>query len=667
MQQTDGRACMQVCMSMHRASWPLPRALAHLPCGDARSPAVSCRLFEWDMFLKLAALRTIHGMMFNGAGGANGGAANAANPPPVARTTFTHVPGDPSRKIEDRWQLPGDSPVVTSFPFLRWVIDGNPQTATAPRSSVAGTLMLVSRRPTDQEWSNLDNAPFLSTELDHGAGSTWAHQMDIVGAFSKVYSRFGAWKEAVPALTQKVANPALIQLEEDSFATSVVWSQRAGPADLAPYALVTIGDLLRANESFSASEFMPAALSRATILMGSKDNTVERADPASTCRIAAERITSLLSRTLATNAPSNASLANKFPSVMAELHLPYRFCMHATIAPTAMRELDLAHRYAVGSTPEREAIERDLILNIDQSFPSFTPVLSRCTGAVQAHVQIGRLTSQLLPPALASSPTMVKFAELDTLLARAAWRATITHAVNSDPAISGEALVSALIASQAEISAPAAGLQPAGGAGPSGDSSNNIAGGSYGSVREQVLGDALRSSEARSALTQSASLSGVDLVEALMQSGATILTRAMLLQEAWLHNKSPELGFCSLAAPYLGPYFAATLTEDMTLGSVPERLRSYVWPYSELETARTIHWSKLKILDWALEIDRLSTGSRYHAVSDMDRFTVDSSLRKISEIGSRFFFALNLSLHPQSGFSFTDGVDNAAQGCRHCT
>ena len=142
-----------------------------------------------------------------------------------------------------------------------------------------------------------------------------------------------------------------------------------------------------------------------------------------------------------------------------------------------------------------------------------------------------------------------------------------------------------------------------------------------------------------------------------MQSGATILTRAMFLQEAWLHNKSPQLGFCSLAAPSICPYFAATLTEDEDLGQVPSRLRSYVWPHGELEVARTPHWSKLKMLDWALEIERLSTGSRYHAVSEFDRYTVDSSLRKIREIGSRFCFALNLSLQPQSGYSFTDGVD----------
>ena len=121
-----------------------------------------------------------------------------------------------------------------------------------------------------------------------------------------------------------------------------------------------------------------------------------------------------------------------------------------------------------------------------------------------------------------------------------------------------------------------------------------------------------------------------------MQSGATILTRAMFLQEAWLHNKSPQLGFCSLAAPSICPYVAANLTEDTDLGLVPPRLQAYVWPLSELETARTPHWSKLKILDWALEIDRLSTGSRYHAVSDFDHIPIVLlySVRSLSRVST---------------------------------
>ena len=55
------------------------------------------------------------------------------------------------------------------------------------------------------------------------------------------------------------------------------------------------------------------------ILFGSKDNQIERNDDSATVRIAAERVTSVLSRLLDATAPSQSSLAYKFPSVMAEL------------------------------------------------------------------------------------------------------------------------------------------------------------------------------------------------------------------------------------------------------------------------------------------------------------------------------------------------------------
>ena len=55
---------------------------------------------------------------------------------------------------------------------------------------------------------------------------------------------------------------------------------------------------------------------------------------------------------------------------------------------------------------------------------------------------------------------------------------------------------------------------------------------SYGSVREQSVGDALRSTEAAEALAAAANLTGVERVEGIMQSNSVLLTRAILLQEA---------------------------------------------------------------------------------------------------------------------------------------
>ena len=610
------------------------------------------------MLFKLSLLRAFAGMMQGGNGAGNGPGNGGRPTPPATRTAFNHDPGDPQRKVEDKWELPGDSPIVTSWPFINWAVEGNPQKAKAARSAVAGAMILITRRPTAQQWQLLDAAPFLSTEADHDEGSVWAHEMDKIGAFDKVYPTFRVWKAAVPGLAALVKDPAAITritLKEDSFATSHVWNAHAGPPSLAFLHRATVGDLLRANDSLSVEEYMPLALSRATVLFGSKDNSTERNDDSSMIRLAAGRVSSIMARMLDETAPSPANLAHKFPSVMAELQLPYMFSLHAITASGALRELDLAHKYTTGSSPQLNAIEKELILNVGQELHAVEPVVSRFNEPTQAFVQLERLTSQLLPATLSSSSTLVKLAELDTLLARAAWSATITHALNSDPTISGLDLVTMLIQSQTELSGGSAGNP---GKLPADALSDDVAGSSsYGSVREQVLGDALRSDEARAALQEAEGLSGIPLVECLMQSKSVILTRAMLMQEAWLHNKAAALGFCSLAAPSICPYFAATFTEDPETGEVPDRLASYVWPSSELATARTPYWSKLRLLEQQLDINRLRTGTRYNAVSDADRYTVESCLRLQRDIGSRFCFALDLSLSPPEGFSFTDGVD----------
>ena len=90
------------------------------------------------------------------------------------------------------------------------------------------------------------------------------------------------------------------------------------------------------------------------------------------------------------------------------------------------------------------------------------------------------------------------------------------------------------------------------GGGSSGDATGVAATGldsvasSYGSIREQSIGDALRSSEAIQALNQAHNQSGVERVETIMQSNSVLLTRAELLQEPWLHNKNATPAFCSL-------------------------------------------------------------------------------------------------------------------------
>ena len=55
------------------------------------------------MILKLSLFRAFYGCMQQGNGAAGGDPNGSQQPPPAARTTFTILPGNPARGVEDRW------------------------------------------------------------------------------------------------------------------------------------------------------------------------------------------------------------------------------------------------------------------------------------------------------------------------------------------------------------------------------------------------------------------------------------------------------------------------------------------------------------------------------------------------------------------------------------
>ena len=301
-------------------------------------------------------------------------------------------------------------------------------------------------------------------------------------------------------------------------------------------------------------------------------------------------------------------------------------------------------------------IEAELFLNVGDTYPVLSPILERFDSGPTAAAEFNRLSAHLLPSSLLPMSNLSRLPALADILGRASWRSTVAHLINADPDCSGAAFVTALIQTQTEVGGSSSGAAPAALADASTASGQSDAS-SYGSVRDQSIGDALRETEAVEALAAAATQSGIERVETMMQSGSTLLTRAEFLQESWLHNKHSTLAFCSLDQPYLCPYIAGVLTEDKDTGEVPARLASYVFPSSELATLRTRTWSKLRLMEQALEIRRLQYGTAYAPVKSAEMYVVESCLRVLREHGARQFFALNLSLAPTTGYAFTDGVD----------
>jgi len=502
----------------------------------------------------------------------------------------------------------------------------------------------------------MEELPFVSNEVLSSEANRWLGALTSAKAFDQVFKRSKDWEEKAHTFHSQSENPDHLTLRHDGFTEQTEWDESAGPDSLAFLAKCSIIDLVNADRFMPDAEFQPRSLARAYLMMGSKDNQEERDDESSTVRLAAELVSGIICKDMKSNNPSAAGMAAKFVSMMRHVHLPPTFCMRATNAKSALREFELAYNYAHATAAEAMAIESEVFLNVGDAWPVFAPLLELFSSGPQAAAEFNRLTTQLLPSELSSAGNLVKLPALAEVFGRASWRATISHLLNSENPVEGTELVSALIRSHTEINEASSG---AGGSGDAAQAGGGADGGSgsYGSIREQSIGDALRSTEALEALQAASDQSGIERVETIMQSGSVILTRAEFLQEAWLASPHSVLAFCSLDQPYIAPYFASVLTEDAETGEVPSRLASYTFPQSQLDILRTRNWAKLDLIGEAIKIINLSRGSMFVKPKASETYVVDSCLKQIGEFGSRLFFALNLALSPADGYAFTDGVN----------
>ena len=125
--------------------------------------------------------------------------------------------------------------------------------------------------------------------------------------------------------------------------------------------------------------------------------------------------------------------------------------------------------------------------NVGSQYPVFGPILELFSSGPQAAAEFNRLTFQLLPSGLATAGNLVRLQALAGILSQASWQASLAHILNTSP--SGTELISALIRSQFEV------VESTSGSG--GSSSTNVpaadisSDSSYGSIREQSIGDAL--------------------------------------------------------------------------------------------------------------------------------------------------------------------------------
>ena len=121
------------------------------------------------------------------------------------------------------------------------------------------------------------------------------------------------WQNKAATFAPLATNPDHLRLGEDSFTEIEEWND--GPTEDLFLARCSIADLVNAESRLPDESYISCTLSRATLVMGSKDNQEERDDESSTVRLASELISGILRKEMHNPAPSASGLAAKFVGI----------------------------------------------------------------------------------------------------------------------------------------------------------------------------------------------------------------------------------------------------------------------------------------------------------------------------------------------------------------
>ena len=349
----------------------------------------------------------------------------AAAVPAAARTTIAVIPGAAATRTEVGWLVPTDSPLVTAFAFLAWEAPAAPAAGfVVKRSSLAGAIMVAARRPIDSQLAVLDGRSFLTRELKNADASAMAHELDKVGILSQSYDLVDDWASTVKTHAAALAALPGLLLSDSSFEETDAFDARGGgrrgPSELEMLQDTSLGQLLRVTGD-DCYGLGTLTLARATWLCASKDTRVERDDPVSMLRKVAERVSALALRVMRQTSATRSSLADEFVRILQTLHLPRPFARLHSTPFEILGELNDAYSYSFGNNLEGRAVEQRHILRAPRVYAGLKQLLGAHSDTITAWVGIESLSAELLPSTVASSPLLVKLAQLDTELSTAEW------------------------------------------------------------------------------------------------------------------------------------------------------------------------------------------------------------------------------------------------------
>ena len=354
----------------------------------------------------------------------------AAAIPPAARTAFTFVAGSTAAATPPKFAVVDTSPLVTSLVFLPWEVGAAGTPARVVRSSVVGAILMATRRPADADLPALCRRSILTAELLASEASKLVHCLDAANAFDAVYATVEKWEAAIPGILASMAAPSLQSLcLKDSMFYDGLTVTRNTASEVLFLSKVSVGDLVRTDAAASDGFFVYSSLSRAFFLLGWKEESTLVNDEDSEVRQVVERVKRLLARRMPDpdGTASDAAYGREACSLLADLKLPLAFAKAGVIPMHACEELAVTFDYWRGTPAQVQSIQLARFLGVPRQFPDVGILVRRFSDPSVAFTQTEMVAAHLLPASLSAVSLLARLSQLDTRLATASWRATITH------------------------------------------------------------------------------------------------------------------------------------------------------------------------------------------------------------------------------------------------
>lgn len=603
----------------------------------------------------------------------------------------------------DELMISVDSPVVTAFPFLQWVLPPpGGRTARVPMSELQGICITACNfnlaDPTLV--SALRGANLVESGLSSTACSAVLHELHDARLLEEPYDGEADFWEALigsPLVNQTAlaCQPGWVEAY-DTFdvpgtaavpgvpatagrrgqpARLAVPAVPASPATPGPQSLkflqLTTWFAVLSEGSRQLSGMGARLLGRAHSLLSHRARDATRRDGVSDVQS--------IAITLATYVGSWAGLGTSATAAQIARHAPSHLASCMSVVPS-----DLAG--PCGTTVACEAELRDgQILLRGRESEAVSVLWSRIHSHLRRFPVIGLLDGRLsnsgatkdilerlmIGMNIPSGSPLVRTWELARDLERKGKMQSVRDLLAAGSTVSQvvEEILDSHVTTAGAAAVPDSGVNA-----PGELTSSAASFASSGSMEQREFERAVTSPNFIVAYETMKSSEGYDVIDAAATSGSVLMLRFLFAAPAWMRPRHAAFDLLGKHLADRGGYLAYCATLSSEDGIVPRHYSTYRLADTQADLFWSCRWSEMDMVNANPQIKHeggflalryLENGTQYSGVSKSDFYTVESSLLGIRDWFSRLLLGVGFSPTPGDGYSWTDVVDRQLDFIRY--